>query len=52
MLIVFGGLPATGKSAIGKALVAKRRFAYLRIDEIENALALHGAPQREVGAEG
>jgi len=52
MLIVFGGLPATGKSAISKALVARRRFAYLRIDEIENALALHGAPQREIGAEG
>lgn len=52
MPIVFGGLPGTGKSTIGKALAAKNRFAYVRIDEIENALALHIVPKREVGAEG
>ena len=52
MLIVFGGLPGTGKSTVGKALAAKNRFGYVRIDEIENALALHVEPKRKVGAEG
>ena len=52
MLIVFGGLPGTGKSTIAKALAAKNAFAYVRIDEIENALSLHVEPKRKVGAEG
>ncbi|MBB4000850.1 AAA family ATPase [Aureimonas pseudogalii] len=52
MLIVFGGLPGTGKSTICKALAAKNAFAYVRIEEIENALALHVEPKRAVGAEG
>ena len=52
MLIVFGGLPGTGKSTIGKALAAKNTFAYVRVDEIENALALHVEPKHDIGAEG
>ncbi|MER0238848.1 AAA family ATPase [Fulvimarina sp. MAC8] len=52
MLIVFGGLPGTGKSTIAKALVANNAFAYVRVDEIENALALKSEPKREVGAKG
>lgn len=52
MLIIFGGLPGTGKSTIAKALAAKNSFAYVRVDEIENALSLHVEPKRKVGAEG
>lgn len=52
MLIVFGGLPGTGKSTISKLLAAKNAFAYVRIDEIENALVRHGQPKREIGADG
>lgn len=51
MLIIFGGLPGTGKSTIAKALAAKNSFTYVRVDEIENALSLHSEPKRKVGAE-
>jgi len=52
MLIIFGGLPGTGKSTLAKALAAKNAFTYVRVDEIENALSLHSEPKRKVGAEG
>lgn len=52
MLIVLSGLPGTGKTTIGKALAAKRSATYVRVDEIEHALA-HGAkPGRDVGTAG
>lgn len=38
MLIIFSGLPGTGKSTIAKALAAKYSAAYIRVDEIENAV--------------
>ncbi len=38
MLVVFSGLPGTGKSTIAKAFAAKFSAAYVRIDEIENAV--------------
>lgn len=38
ILIVFGGLPGVGKSAIARALVMRSTFAYLRLDTIEQAL--------------
>ena len=38
MLIVLGGLPGTGKTAIARELVVRSRCAYLRIDTIEQAL--------------
>ena len=52
MLIIFGGLPGTGKSTLAKALAAKNAFTYVRVDEIENALSLHSEPKRKVEAEG
>ena len=39
MLVIFGGLPATGKSTIAKGLAAKRSAVYVRVDEIEQVLA-------------
>lgn len=52
MLIVIGGLPGTGKSTIGRELVARWSSVYLRIDTIEHALraALGGA--EDVGPAG
>jgi predicted kinase len=38
MLIVFGGLPATGKTTLARGLAAGIRAAYQRIDTIEQAL--------------
>lgn len=38
MLIVFGGLPGTGKTTISRRVAAHRSATYLRIDEIEQAL--------------
>lgn len=37
MLIIFGGLPGTGKSTIGKKLAEKLPAVFLRIDSIEQA---------------
>jgi predicted kinase len=38
MLIVFGGLPGTGKSTVAALLARQLRATYLRIDSIEQAL--------------
>ncbi len=37
-LIVFGGLPATGKTALARELAGRIEAVYLRIDSIERAL--------------
>ena len=52
MLVVLSGLPGTGKTTIGKALVAKRSAAYVRVDEIEHALRQHSGFDQEIGAAG
>jgi predicted kinase len=38
LLIVFGGLPGTGKTALARAVAKKYAAVYLRIDTIEMAL--------------
>ena len=38
MLIVFAGLPATGKTTIARCVAERGRATYLRIDTIETAL--------------
>jgi hypothetical protein len=38
VLVVIGGLPATGKSTIGRILAAQSRTPYLRVDRIEQAI--------------
>ncbi|MCH2394624.1 MULTISPECIES: AAA family ATPase [Oceanibaculum] len=52
MLIVFGGLPGTGKTTISRALAARLRAVYLRIDAVEQALRESGELSGEVGAAG
>lgn len=48
-LIVFGGLPGTGKTTISRELTIQLAATYLRIDSIEQALRETGVT---VGAEG
>ena len=43
VLIVFSGLPGTGKTTISKALALRMRAVYLRIDTIEQAMKASGA---------
>ena len=43
VLIVFSGLPGTGKTTVAKALAARLRAVYLRIDTIEQAMRAAGA---------
>jgi predicted kinase len=38
ILIVVGGLPATGKSTVASVLVRQAGFAYVRVDRIEQAI--------------
>ncbi|RXH22207.1 MULTISPECIES: AAA family ATPase [Bradyrhizobium] len=49
VLIVFGGLPGTGKTTIARELTVRLAATYLRIDSIEQALRDAGFT---VGAEG
>ena len=50
MLIVFGGLPGTGKTTISRAVSAALAATYLRIDAIEQALRDGGVPGGQVGS--
>jgi predicted kinase len=52
MLIVFSGLPGTGKTTIAHALAASLGAVYLRIDTIEQAIRNSGAVAGEVGRSG
>ncbi len=49
MLIVFGGLPATGKTTLSRELTRRLSASYVRVDAIEQALRAEG---RDVGAMG
>lgn len=52
MLIVFGGLPGTGKSTIARALARRLRATYLRIDVIEQAIRVARETADAIGPEG
>ena len=43
MLIVFGGLPGTGKTTLARELAQRLAAVYLRIDTIEQAIVRSGA---------
>jgi predicted kinase len=51
-LIVFGGLPGTGKTTLAKAIAQERGAVYLRIDAIEQALRDADVLKGDVGAAG
>lgn len=52
MLIVFGGLPGTGKTTLAKAVAKKYAAVYLRIDTIEMAIRSSNVLRDEVGPAG
>jgi len=52
MLIVFAGLPGTGKSTVAALLARRLRATYLRIDTIEQALRSCGTLPAGVVSEG
>ena len=43
MLVVFGGLPGTGKTTLARGLARRLKATYIRIDTIEQALRDSGA---------
>ncbi|MGH7125711.1 MAG: AAA family ATPase [Stellaceae bacterium] len=52
MLIVFSGLPGTGKTTLARVLAQEWGATYLRIDTIEQALKSSGTLAGEVGPSG
>jgi predicted kinase len=52
MLIVFSGLPGTGKTTIANDLAVTTGAVYLRVDTIEQAIRNSGALAQDVGRSG
>jgi predicted kinase len=52
MLVVFGGLPGTGKTSVARRLAKDCQATYLRIDEIEQAIRSAGVLAGEIGPAG
>jgi predicted kinase len=52
MLIIFAGLPGTGKSTLAKALAERLSATYVRIDTIEQALHAVGSLKGPMTVEG
>ena len=51
-LIVFGGLPGTGKTTLAQAVATHYAAIYLRVDTIEQALRRSGCLAEDVGPAG
>lgn len=52
MLIVLGGLPATGKTTLARLLAARTQGIHLRVDTIEQAIVRSGLARHPVGPVG
>ncbi len=52
MLVVFGGLPGTGKTTVARKVAARARAALIRVDAIEQAMRSAGVLRAGVGPAG
>lgn len=52
MLIIFGGLPGSGKTTLARALAGRLAAVHLRVDTIEHVLMAAGATGDEIGPAG
>ncbi|MET7686727.1 AAA family ATPase [Streptomyces sp. NPDC005483] len=52
MLIVIGGLPATGKTTLARLLASRTGAVHLRVDTIEQAIVRSGLTRHPVGPVG
>ena len=52
VLIVVGGLPASGKSTVARALAEQCKTTYLRVDRIEQAIVAWSSLSHPVGPAG
>ena len=52
VLVVVGGLPATGKSTIARILAEQCKAPYLRVDRIEHEIVAWSALSHPLGAAG
>lgn len=50
MLIIFSGLPGSGKSTIAQKLSQEMKAVYLRVDTIEQTLRSNNASTEEIGS--
>lgn len=52
MLIIFGGLPGSGKTTVSRALARRLGAVYVRVDTIEQAIRVSGDSLEDVGPAG
>lgn len=52
MLIIFGGLPGSGKTTIARALAKRLGAVHVRVDTIEQAIRASGDVERDIGPAG
>lgn len=52
MLIIFGGLPGTGKTTISKQVAKHLKAVYLRVDTVEQVLKRLHPSSQSIGPEG
>jgi hypothetical protein len=52
MIIIFGGLPGTGKTSIAKRLASRLQAVYLRLDSIEQTIRNDDPTLKEIGPVG
>ncbi|OWV71020.1 adenylyl-sulfate kinase [Rhizobium sp. R634] len=52
MLIIFGGLPGSGKTTVARALAKRLDALHLRVDTIEQAIRASGDAERDIGQAG
>ncbi|MBB2672250.1 UNVERIFIED_ORG: putative kinase [Rhizobium esperanzae] len=52
MLVIFGGLPGSGKTTISRALARRLGAVYVRVDTIEQAIRTSVDPSTDIGPAG